>query len=138
MVSEEISSSALTRMGSSTIIVEASGYNKKSFVHKPRCSHGVVPHVVMLAYPLQGHVTPLHRLANLLSSSGVFVTFVTTESNVSRLRTKSASSSDSINNNNNNGGLLGPSMSNLYPRSNSEGGSGSSGGGGSMGRLSPP
>ena len=103
MVSEEISSSALTRMGSSTIIVEASGYNKKSFVHKPRCSHGVVPHVVMLAYPLQGHITPLHRLATLLASSGrVFVTFVTTESNVSRLRTKSASSSDSINNNNNN------------------------------------
>ena len=90
MVSEEdIKSSGPARMVGSAITVEASDYN--SSVHKSGYSHGVVPHVVMLAYPLQGHITPLLRMATLLASSGVFVTFVTTEFNVSRLqRTKRA------------------------------------------------
>ncbi|XP_042026245.1 7-deoxyloganetin glucosyltransferase-like [Salvia splendens] len=43
------------------------------------------PHVVMVPYPAQGHVTPMMRLAKLLHSRGFHVTFVNTEFNHRRL-----------------------------------------------------
>lgn len=45
------------------------------------------PHVLMLPYPLQGHITPLMQLSKLLASRGFDITFVTTESNVQKLLT---------------------------------------------------
>ncbi|KAK4343632.1 hypothetical protein RND71_036726 [Anisodus tanguticus] len=43
------------------------------------------PHVVLLPYPSQGHVTPMMSLAKLLHSRGFHITFVNTEFNHKRL-----------------------------------------------------
>ncbi|KAL0342910.1 UNVERIFIED_CONTAM: Linamarin synthase 2 [Sesamum angustifolium] len=43
------------------------------------------PHVVLVPYPSQGHVTPLMTLAKLLHARGFYVTFVNTEFNHGRL-----------------------------------------------------
>lgn len=43
------------------------------------------PHVVLVPYPSQGHVTPMMRLGKLLHSRGFYVTFVNTEFNHGRL-----------------------------------------------------
>ncbi|KAL5822162.1 hypothetical protein ACOSQ3_024044 [Xanthoceras sorbifolium] len=43
------------------------------------------PHVVIIPYPSQGHVTPMMQLAKLLHSKGFHVTFVNTEFNHNRL-----------------------------------------------------
>lgn len=43
------------------------------------------PHVVLVPYPSQGHVTPFMRLGKLLHSRGFHVTFVNTEFNHRRL-----------------------------------------------------
>ena len=43
------------------------------------------PHVVLVPYPAQGHVTPLLKLAKLLHSKGFYITFVNTEFNHNRL-----------------------------------------------------
>ncbi|KAK4394144.1 Linamarin synthase 2 [Sesamum angolense] len=43
------------------------------------------PHVVLVPYPSQGHVTPFMTLAKLLHARGFYVTFVNTEFNHGRL-----------------------------------------------------
>ncbi|MCO5605126.1 hypothetical protein L7F22_059306 [Adiantum nelumboides] len=43
------------------------------------------PHVVMLPYPLQGHITPLMQLSKLLATRGFDVSFVTSEYNVAKI-----------------------------------------------------
>ncbi|XP_023874816.1 7-deoxyloganetin glucosyltransferase [Quercus suber] len=43
------------------------------------------PHVVCVAYPLQGHINPMIKLAKLLHHKGFHVTFVNTEYNHKRL-----------------------------------------------------
>ena len=55
------------------------------------------PHVVMIPYPAQGHVTPLLQLANVLHSRGFFVTYVNTEYSHRRLlRSRGAGSLDGL------------------------------------------
>uniref|UniRef100_R7VYM2 Glycosyltransferase N-terminal domain-containing protein n=1 Tax=Aegilops tauschii TaxID=37682 RepID=R7VYM2_AEGTA len=52
---------------------------------------GEKPHVVMIPYPAQGHVTPMLKLAKLLHARGFHVTFVNNEFNHRRLlRSQSA------------------------------------------------
>ena len=43
------------------------------------------PHVVLVPFPAQGHVTPFLKLAKLLHSKGFHITFVNTEFNHNRL-----------------------------------------------------
>ncbi|KAL2240994.1 UNVERIFIED_CONTAM: Linamarin synthase 2 [Sesamum indicum] len=43
------------------------------------------PHVVLVPYPAQGHVTPFMTLGKLLHARGFYVTFVNTEFNHGRL-----------------------------------------------------
>ena len=43
-------------------------------------------HVLLVSYPAQGHITPLLRLANLLASTGLLVTFSTTKDGGSSIR----------------------------------------------------
>lgn len=43
------------------------------------------PHLVIVPYPAQGHVTPMMRFAKLLHSRGFYITFVNTEFNHRRL-----------------------------------------------------
>jgi UDP:flavonoid glycosyltransferase YjiC (YdhE family) len=43
------------------------------------------PHVVLIPYPAQGHVTPFLRLAKALHARSFHVTFVHTEFNRARL-----------------------------------------------------
>nr|2PQ6_A Chain A, UDP-glucuronosyl/UDP-glucosyltransferase [Medicago truncatula] len=43
------------------------------------------PHVVMIPYPVQGHINPLFKLAKLLHLRGFHITFVNTEYNHKRL-----------------------------------------------------
>eukprot|EP00250_Pteridium_aquilinum_P025711 c31394_g1_i1 orf=146-382(+) len=43
------------------------------------------PHVLMMPYPLQGHITPLMQLSKLLAARGFAITFVTSESNVKKM-----------------------------------------------------
>ncbi|CAH8276554.1 unnamed protein product [Arabidopsis lyrata] len=38
-----------------------------------------LPHVMLVSYPGQGHISPLLRLGTLIASKGLIVTFVTTE-----------------------------------------------------------
>ncbi|KAL1197464.1 UDP-glycosyltransferase 84A2 [Cardamine amara subsp. amara] len=42
-------------------------------------SSSLPPHVILVSFPGQGHVNPLLRLAKLLASKGLLITFVTTE-----------------------------------------------------------
>eukprot|EP00250_Pteridium_aquilinum_P013798 c21579_g1_i1 orf=126-1613(+) len=44
------------------------------------------PHVIMMPFPLQGHITPLMQLSKLLAARGFAVTFVTSEFNVKQMR----------------------------------------------------
>ncbi|KAK4833581.1 hypothetical protein QYF36_007582 [Acer negundo] len=44
-----------------------------------------VPHVVMLPFPVQGHIRPMIKLAKLLNQAGSQVTFVNTDHNHTRL-----------------------------------------------------
>lgn len=41
----------------------------------------MAPHVLVIPCPVQGHITPLIRLSEMLSSRGILVTFMNTESN---------------------------------------------------------
>jgi hypothetical protein len=43
------------------------------------------PHVVLIPYPVQGHINPLFKLAKLLHLRGFHITFVNTEYNHKRL-----------------------------------------------------
>ncbi|RHN50158.1 putative 7-deoxyloganetin glucosyltransferase [Medicago truncatula] len=43
------------------------------------------PHAVLIAYPVQGHINPLFKLAKLLYLKGFHITFVNTEYNHKRL-----------------------------------------------------
>ncbi|MCO5581124.1 hypothetical protein L7F22_035000 [Adiantum nelumboides] len=43
------------------------------------------PHVLMLPFPLQGHITPLMQLSKLLAARGFIITFVTTEFNLGKM-----------------------------------------------------
>ncbi|MCL7029035.1 hypothetical protein MKW94_003114 [Papaver nudicaule] len=43
------------------------------------------PHVVCVPYPAQGHISPMMKLAKILHSRGIHVTFVNTEFNHQRL-----------------------------------------------------
>ncbi|KAA8518725.1 hypothetical protein F0562_016501 [Nyssa sinensis] len=45
------------------------------------------PHAIMIAYPLQGHVTPCVHLATKLASNGFTITFVNTEATHQKLST---------------------------------------------------
>eukprot|EP01018_Ginkgo_biloba_P005276 Gb_32741 [translate_table: standard] len=38
-----------------------------------------IPHALLFPFPLQGHTKPMMQLANILSSRGFYITFVTTE-----------------------------------------------------------
>ncbi|KAK6156837.1 hypothetical protein DH2020_011085 [Rehmannia glutinosa] len=42
------------------------------------------PHAVLIPYPAQGHITPLLKLAKILHSRGIYITFVNTEFNHNR------------------------------------------------------
>ncbi|GLJ08757.1 hypothetical protein SUGI_0095200 [Cryptomeria japonica] len=50
-------------------------------------------HAVMVPFPVQGNINPLMNLAHLLSSRGVFITFVNTECSHNRMSTAAAESS---------------------------------------------
>ncbi|KAJ4849214.1 hypothetical protein Tsubulata_038961 [Turnera subulata] len=65
-------------------------------------NHSQSPHILMIAYPLQGHVIPFVHLATKLASKGFTITFVNTES-IHHQITKSQLSSSSSS-----GVLLGP------------------------------
>ncbi|XP_045814340.1 7-deoxyloganetin glucosyltransferase-like [Trifolium pratense] len=43
------------------------------------------PHAVLIAYPAQGHINPVFKLAKLLHLKGFYITFVNTEYNHKRL-----------------------------------------------------
>ena len=43
------------------------------------------PHVLVIPFPVQGHLNPLIRLSQMLSSRGIIVTFINTESNHSKM-----------------------------------------------------
>ncbi|KAL5566970.1 hypothetical protein UlMin_030134 [Ulmus minor] len=43
------------------------------------------PHAVCIPYPAQGHINPMTKLAKLLNSRGIYITFVNTEYNHNRL-----------------------------------------------------
>ncbi|KAI5080635.1 hypothetical protein GOP47_0003818 [Adiantum capillus-veneris] len=43
------------------------------------------PHVLVLPFPLQGHITPLMQLSKLLAARGFDITFVTTHFNVAKM-----------------------------------------------------
>ncbi|MCO5557891.1 hypothetical protein L7F22_011463 [Adiantum nelumboides] len=54
---------------------------------RPDCSFSSSskPHVVMLPFPMQGHITPLMQLSKLLATRGFDVSFVTSEYNVTKI-----------------------------------------------------
>ena len=55
------------------------------------------PHVVCVPVPLQGHITPMLKLAKLLHHKGFHVTFVNTEYNHNRLlRSRGPNSLDGL------------------------------------------
>ncbi|KDP33206.1 hypothetical protein JCGZ_12728 [Jatropha curcas] len=45
----------------------------------------IKPHVILVPFPAQGHINPFMQLAKLLHSRGLYITFVNTEFNHSRL-----------------------------------------------------
>jgi len=45
----------------------------------------MAPHVLVIPCPAQGHINPLIRLSEMLSSKGILVTFINTESNHSKM-----------------------------------------------------
>lgn len=45
----------------------------------------MAPHVLVIPFPAQGHINPLIRLSEMLSSKGILVTFINTESNHSKM-----------------------------------------------------
>ncbi|GLJ08758.1 hypothetical protein SUGI_0095210 [Cryptomeria japonica] len=52
-------------------------------------------HAVMVPFPVQGNINPLMNLAHLLSSRGVFITFVNTEWSHNRMSTAAAAAESS-------------------------------------------
>ncbi|KAK9699181.1 hypothetical protein RND81_08G158000 [Saponaria officinalis] len=52
--------------------------------------HPKKPHVVCIPCPAQGHINPMTKLAKLLHSKGVHITFIHTEFNFTRLSTAKA------------------------------------------------
>ncbi|KAL2928167.1 7-deoxyloganetin glucosyltransferase [Bienertia sinuspersici] len=51
------------------------------------------PHIVCLPAPLQGHISPMMKLAKLLHSRGFYITMILTEFDVARLATSLAAES---------------------------------------------
>ncbi|PIA27063.1 hypothetical protein AQUCO_08300033v1 [Aquilegia coerulea] len=49
----------------------------------------LLPHVVMVSFPGQGHINPLLRLAKRLASKGLYITFTTTSSAGKMIQTSS-------------------------------------------------
>ncbi|KAM0949685.1 hypothetical protein DsansV1_C05g0055131 [Dioscorea sansibarensis] len=67
-------------------------------------SHRKKSHVLLIAYPLQGHIIPSVHLATKLASNGFTVTFVNTES----IHHQTSKAHKNNNNNNTNNIFTGP------------------------------
>ncbi|MQM16406.1 hypothetical protein Taro_049360 [Colocasia esculenta] len=72
-------------MNMERLIQDIRAMSSRRHQHGEQSSGGPPPHVLIFPYPLQSHITPMLKLAEVLSLSGMRVTFLNTDDNQRRL-----------------------------------------------------